>query len=679
MQNTSELDVIADEEGFIVVYPDASPGGWNIGDAYSPDVDDVGFISALIDTLSRRERIDTLRIYVTGFSLGGMMSYRLAAELSERIAAVAPVAGQWLPPVTPERGVPIIQFQDVFDPNVPFEGDSSDAGFLLPSVEAVIDAWIGWNGCHPEPDTIYNQDGIIGRRWLAAETHADIILFTLTQGGHYWPKGDFPADDFIWEFFVSHPLRQATPAPCFAAEQRTGHAPLTVRFTDVSCSLHPLRSWSWDFEHDGIMDSHEQNPLWTFEMPGVYTVSLTVSTDSSRATAQRQQYIHVFAGESCNLFNGINSRIYCPAVPGLNLTGPVTIEAWINPAGWGEFPKLGLAKIIDKGALSLCLVDDFPPYQPHSLLLSLTHKDGRLSHVNSEHHAIHLNSWQHVAVTYNGNGTVTMLANGADMETFILKAPSGPVRDNCSEDLFIGNANDLGGTFNGMIDEVRIWNVVRSQKQIRQYMDRRLCGTETDLVGCWPLDEGCGDTTADCTMGGHKGVIVESMWREGAPLLRDHDEDGIGDCADNCWTSFNPDQRDADLDGAGDTCDNCPGAINPDQMDADDDGTGNACDSCTDTDGDGFGDPEYPGNICEEDNCPLVFNPDQSQVKRGDIDCIGGTDVLDALHIINHILQTVPLQGAPLRRADCRGDGQVDVLDLLGVVNVILERGTCTE
>ncbi|UCE19116.1 MAG: T9SS type A sorting domain-containing protein [Gemmatimonadota bacterium] len=160
-------------------------------------------------------------------------------------------------------------------------------------------------------------------------------------------------------------------------------------------------------------------------------------------------------------------------------------------------------------------------------------------------------------------------------------------------------------------------------------------------------------------------------------VLADADEDGIIDHNDNCPDLYNPGQEDGDEDGLGDICDNCPNDSNLDQSDADDDGDGDVCDPCTDSDGDGYGDPGYPANVCDEDNCPLVSNPDQSPAQRGDIDCNGETDVLDVLAAVNHTLAILPLVGRPFDRADCNADMSVDILDALGMINVILGLGEC--
>jgi sugar lactone lactonase YvrE len=89
------------------------------------------------------------------------------------------------------------------------------------------------------------------------------------------------------------------------------------------------------------------------------------------------------------------------------------------------------------------------------------------------------------------------------------------------------------------------------------------------------------------------------------------------------------------------------------------------------------GDYDGDGVLDENDNCPYVYNPDQAVVERGNIDCINGINVIDVLAVVNHIINTVPLEGAPFNRADCNADGEINVLDVIGIVNVILGNGVC--
>jgi hypothetical protein len=106
--------------------------------------------------------------------------------------------------------------------------------------------------------------------------------------------------------------------------------------------------------------------------------------------------------------------------------------------------------------------------------------------------------------------------------------------------------------------------------------------------------------------------------------VTDTDEDGVPDAMDNCPVVYNPLQENDDTDEFGNACDNCPTVDNPGQEDSDLDGFGDACDECTDSDGDGFGNPGFPANLCEVDNCPRQFNPGQE-----DADADGKGDSCD--------------------------------------------------
>ncbi len=236
----SRLDETADREGFLVVYPDGTGRfarrllTWNAGLccgwAAENGIDDVAFVRALLDDLTRRASVDPDRIYATGMSNGAMMCYRLAAELSDRIAAIAPVAGgTGLPDPKPGRPVPIVHFHGTADQNYPFEGgvgDRSLSGTDFVSIPKTIAAWVAIDGCPAEPEVTRLPDATDDDRTVRRERYgpgkdgAEVVLYVIEGGTHSWPGGpvfregllgepttDISANDIMWAFFQAHPLR----------------------------------------------------------------------------------------------------------------------------------------------------------------------------------------------------------------------------------------------------------------------------------------------------------------------------------------------------------------------------------------------------------------------------------------------------------------------------------------
>ncbi|MBN2378964.1 polyhydroxybutyrate depolymerase [candidate division WOR-3 bacterium] len=215
----------SDNEGFIVVYPNGTgwPRAWNAGNKLGrrKDADDLGFLNSLIDTVISRYSIDTTMIYATGFSNGGMMSHRLACELSSRIAAIAPVSGGLVyEDCEPECPVPVIHIHARNDPVVRYYGDSL-AGVYFYSIQNNLETWALLNGCDNGPDTFISVNGKAWRQRWYNNQGIEVILWTTKRGGHTWPSGrgfPFPslafpsrainANDVIWEFFTDHPMKQ---------------------------------------------------------------------------------------------------------------------------------------------------------------------------------------------------------------------------------------------------------------------------------------------------------------------------------------------------------------------------------------------------------------------------------------------------------------------------------------
>lgn len=216
-KHAAGLDGLADKEGFLVVYP-AGTGAferrlltWNAGTccgaAARDGVDDVGFVVALLELLARRAPVDPTRVYATGLSNGAMMSYRLAVDCSERIAAIAPVAGGMVAvlPEKPGRPVPVIHFHSVDDPRALWAGGLGPPFPLTnqrvqhPPVEKTIAWWVEADGCPPTPETGPVQSGPPGSpsaahtaralRWGPGKDGAEVVLWKLTGAGHVWPGG----------------------------------------------------------------------------------------------------------------------------------------------------------------------------------------------------------------------------------------------------------------------------------------------------------------------------------------------------------------------------------------------------------------------------------------------------------------------------------------------------------
>ncbi|MEZ5008755.1 MAG: T9SS type A sorting domain-containing protein [Chitinophagales bacterium] len=230
LQNQSQLSETADMENFIVVYPEGIAGGilniptwnagWCCGYASSSNIDDVGFINTLLDTLISQYDIDTNRIYATGMSNGGFMAYRLACELSHRIAAIAPVAASLaFSDCTPTRPVPIISFHSYLDSNVPYHGgigDGFSSHYNSPQ-DSIMSKWASINGCSTFNDTIVNNEEYTHVQWSNCECNVEVHQYITQDGGHSWPGGNqtptgdptsnyINANDKMWAFFQQHTL-----------------------------------------------------------------------------------------------------------------------------------------------------------------------------------------------------------------------------------------------------------------------------------------------------------------------------------------------------------------------------------------------------------------------------------------------------------------------------------------
>jgi polyhydroxybutyrate depolymerase len=226
-------DKSSEVHGFLVVYPDGLDRSWADGRGASPSdtkgVDDVKFLSELIDKISTEYKIDSAHVYATGMSNGGLMSGRLGCELSEKIAAVGIVGASLSPNVAsrchPEKPVSVLIVQGTKDPLVPFAGGplrrNRSHGEAL-SHEAAVQKWVEINPCSKLPKRQHIPDGagdgtsIEIAAYSGCAGGAQVAGYTVEDGGHTWPGGiqylpsaligktsrNLDASETIWEFFV---------------------------------------------------------------------------------------------------------------------------------------------------------------------------------------------------------------------------------------------------------------------------------------------------------------------------------------------------------------------------------------------------------------------------------------------------------------------------------------------
>ena len=227
----SRMDEAADKEGFIVVYPQGTGrtrlltfnAGACCGYAANTKIDDVGYTRQILDDLEKTYSVDRRRIYATGYSNGAMLCYRLACELSDRIAAIAPVSGTMgVEGPKPNRPVPVLHIHGLQDRNVPFAGGKGENQFQ-PNPHRSVDSTLQWwrkvNRCEKEPKTTDNVD--YERVSFGSEDGgASIELYKIKEGGHTWPGGSefgshlnlgkvvktVSANKIIWDFFNLHPM-----------------------------------------------------------------------------------------------------------------------------------------------------------------------------------------------------------------------------------------------------------------------------------------------------------------------------------------------------------------------------------------------------------------------------------------------------------------------------------------
>lgn len=237
---------LSDREGFLVVYPDGVGMTWNDGRkdqktkdrAHLENIDDVGFISALIDFMINNYGASREKVFVTGLSNGAIMAYRLGCELPERLSAIAPVDGNiprtFCEECRPGKPLSVMAINNTDDPLVPFEGGVIQSGLARLDLGKVISTaesikfWVKRNNCSSVPvEEEVSPGDAPGRLRVTKESYHDgmegtgVVLITIHGGGHTWPGGvqymperiigktcrNYNATEEIWSFFRQHSVR----------------------------------------------------------------------------------------------------------------------------------------------------------------------------------------------------------------------------------------------------------------------------------------------------------------------------------------------------------------------------------------------------------------------------------------------------------------------------------------
>ncbi len=231
----SQMNPKADAEGFIAVYPNGTGKfqdrllHWNDGSQRSGEretnADDIAFFRQLIKQLEKDYSIDSRRIYATGLSNGAIMVYRLGCELSDKLAAIAPVAGALnYNKSLPANPISVIIFHGTADEYVPYNGGIGKASGGRKrndqSVAYAVDFWVKHNAC--KPIAAREEFGnIIKEQYSGGRANTEVVLYTVKEGGHSWPGGikgirygnvdeptqEISATNLIWEFFQKHPKK----------------------------------------------------------------------------------------------------------------------------------------------------------------------------------------------------------------------------------------------------------------------------------------------------------------------------------------------------------------------------------------------------------------------------------------------------------------------------------------
>ncbi|MHC4556406.1 MAG: extracellular catalytic domain type 1 short-chain-length polyhydroxyalkanoate depolymerase [Planctomycetota bacterium] len=480
MMNYTNMNQVANASDFIVVYPSAIPN-WNSGVAENPsyptpDVDDVGFINALIDTMINSYSIDPERIYACGYSNGGFMSYKLACQLSHRIAAIAPVgaviATSTSESCSPLRTVPVLHIFGTADPYVPI-----NSGTDWYSVDQTLSVWTNFNNCVQVDTTILPDldptDGCTVEKitYKDCNDKSYVVYYKVINGGHTWPGAgpagyqagntnqDINANVEIWNFFKNYKL--FTPPVVDLNSDRK------VDFKDFSMSAQywyqaqsPFSDHRVDFKYLAVL---AENWLRDSRLIAHWKLDETEGTiaydsiGSNNGTINGDPNWQPTADkvDGALEFDGIDDYVSTPFI--LNPYGKLfSVFTWIKGGEPGEVvisqmdgTMLGASWLCadsSGGKLMTKLMD------PQPVLVS--------------EYVITDSSWHHIGLVWDGSCRY-LYADGAevarDTDALSYAVP-------CDGGLHIGTGKDIDADsfWFGLIDDVCIYNQALSAEEIEE-------------------------------------------------------------------------------------------------------------------------------------------------------------------------------------------------------------------
>lgn len=303
LQGMAKWETVADTAKFVVVYANGINKYWDIGGS-----SDLNFMQAIIDNMYQRYSINRNRVYLTGFSMGGMFTYYAATHIADKIAAFAPVSGYLMggPNATSSRPVPILHTHG-----------TADDVCVYGSVQQHIDAWVRFNGCSTTPEVIkpypsYKPNSPAEmKRYKGGKNGVEVALLTLADKGHWWSMDPVQAltSEEVWNFCKRYTLGADAPEVTAIAPENLSFDMLperdntfTVSFSDsIDCSKvkATLKSASATVALD--VQGQDFQPTVTFTLPagtsvpdGEYTLTVSNATTKAGGTMESATFSYFY-------------------------------------------------------------------------------------------------------------------------------------------------------------------------------------------------------------------------------------------------------------------------------------------------------------------------------------------------------------------------------------------------